>query len=718
MAGDTNTSLVVSWKNPNQPNITGFHITWFNVANISDGDTEELNSTTSDVSLLPGARVIYNITGLTSHTVYRITIAVLYENGDAAVSAPIEKTTEADPDGGGNPVPDPLAVSGIRTIVSGNNIIVSWTNPNRESISGFNINWINVGDDADTTARGEMELTDSLANVVAGASDNTYKITNLNYAATYRITVTVRYADGTSVASTSVEGITGTDPDDIDGDGVANADDLDYDGDGLIEIHSLDQLALLRDDLDGDGDDDENIDEITAVGSAGCPVSDSCRGYELTRSLNFSDAASYLPGSANKAAWTNRSGSGWQPIGSCSARNTCTPWTAVFDGGGYSIADLFISVNHTVNGIGLFGAFNGTIQNLHLQDANVSGGANDVGLLAGYGRNARYENLSVIGGVIMSASADSVGGLVGDASGADTMMHAVSVSDATVAGDDQIGGLVGDGRDATLRAAFVSDATVRAADDHASADDDRVGGLVGDGRRATIHAAAVSDVTVAGDNRLGGLVGDGEGATIRAVSVSDANITALDAHGGTFIGGVLGNGIGADVRHSYVVRGSVGGLGRRAAPASIRSVGGLFGTGMGANVRYSYVASGEISGNVFFGGLIGSSAFFITTTFFIASYWNTQTTRQSLVSSGVHVGKTGTAAKTTAELQTPTNFTGTDNIYALWGNFWCDPVSLEIRETTDAGGPGAPFIRLWDLGAANQYPALNCLPLSPAQQRQ
>ena len=49
----------------------------------------------------------------------------------------------------------------------------------------------------------------------------------------------------------------------------------------MIEIRTLDELARLRDDLNGDGTDDGNIDEITAVGSAGCPQS-GCVGYELT----------------------------------------------------------------------------------------------------------------------------------------------------------------------------------------------------------------------------------------------------------------------------------------------------------------------------------------------------------------------------------------------------------------------------------------------------
>ena len=129
--------------------------------------------------------------------------------------------------------------------------------------------------------------------------------------------------------------------------------DVDDDNNGLIEIRTLDDLARLRVDLNGDGTDDGNITGITAVGSAGCPAK-GCNGYELTRSLNFSDSKSYNKTSVNMDAWT--SGSGWQPIGTCFSStdvrvanefngDICTAYTGVFDGQDHTIADLFISVS-------------------------------------------------------------------------------------------------------------------------------------------------------------------------------------------------------------------------------------------------------------------------------------------------------------------------------------------------------------------------------------
>ena len=54
----------------------------------------------------------------------------------------------------------------------------------------------------------------------------------------------------------------------------------------------------------------------------------------------------------------------------------------------------------------------------------------------------------------------------------------------------------------------------------------------------------------------------------------------------------------------------------------------------------------------------------------------------------------------------------------IWGNFWCDPNTGDEMEDSSDTGPGDPFIRVWDLGDANQYPVLNCLPVSVEEQQQ
>ncbi len=459
------------------------------------------------------------------------------------------------------------------------------------------------------------------------------------------------------------------DPDD-DNDEILDAADVDKNGNSLIEIRTLDDLVRLRDDLNGNGTDDGRFPEIIAMGSVGCPSSD-CTGYELTRSLNFSDPDSYDDdsGSSDKMdAWTDRSGSGWQLIGSCSDATTCTPYSAVFDGRGYVVADLFINASDDTDGVGLFAAFNGSMQNLHLLDANVHGGDSNVGLLVGQGVNARFENLSV-SGILMSPQATTVGGLAGDAGGA--MMRHSYASNIVVSGLANVGGLAGNGAKSQIRHSYVIDAAVFAGQ---SSDESTVGGLVGDGFDAIILAAYVLDSSVFGTHRsIGGLVGNGQRVNITAAYVSGGSVS-----GGSLsndVGGLMGQGIQAKIRYSYAAV-NVSTL-RTVSPV----IGGLFGTAPGTTID--------------------------------ASYSDTQVTTQSTSQPSVDVSGVD---KNTTDLQSPTDFTGTDNIYADWGNLRCDPNTGEVVESTTGLDPS--FRRLWDLGTAEQYPALNCTPGGLARQRQ
>ena len=79
-----------------------------------------------------------------------------------------------------------LPVSNLTVISTGNNITVSWTNPARDDITGFTIDWVNVGNDTDDGTEG------------LDSDEATYTIRGLSYAATYTITITVLYENGRS----------------------------------------------------------------------------------------------------------------------------------------------------------------------------------------------------------------------------------------------------------------------------------------------------------------------------------------------------------------------------------------------------------------------------------------------------------------------------------------------------------------------------------------
>ena len=747
------TSLAIAWTNPNQRNITGFNITWQNTENETDAGVKEL--TDANVNVSAGARVVETITGLMRDATYHLTIVTIYADGRAVVvaaSGPAmtggdsqadldgdgiadatdnclatanadqtntdnaadggdacdedddndgvkdladtcarnaigwtsDATTDNDGDGcrdadedlddDNDEVPDEADAFRLDACASTDTdkdgkpdmLVATCTIADTALIEDLDDDNDDVPDEADafrpdacaSTDTDKDGKPDSLVSPdcntplaedpdddndgVGDGSDNCPLTAN---------------ADQTNTDRNATDGGDACDPDD-DNDGfpdIANATtaaDVDDNDNGLIEIRTLDDLARLRDDLNGNGADDGRFGEITSVGSAGCPAG-GCKGYELTRALNFSDAASYVMGSGgsgNRTVWTDRSGSGWTPIGSCSTRDVCTAYAGVFDGGNHTIADLFVSASNTVHGVGLFGAFAGRLQNLHLRNATVRGGIHNVGLLVGYGAgaNVRYENLSVTGGSVMTSSIIS----------------------------DRVGGLIGNGADAKIRYAGVSGVNVSGRED--------VGGLVGDGQRSEIRYATVSGGSVAGDDESGGLVGRGLNANIRYAYVSGGSVTTT----GEGVGGLVGEGQGAEISYAYVSGTDVSG-------SRFVSIGGLVGVVDFATISYSYAAAAVDRSGLAGGGLIGSS---IVTPTVTASYWDTQVSGQSASSGGVGYN--------TAQLQSPTNFTGADNIYAAWGNAWCNP-NTGAESSTELP---APFVRVWDLGNSTQYPALNCLP--------
>ena len=145
---------------------------------------------------------------------------------------------------------------------------------------------------------------------------------------------------------------------------IPQPDPPDADGDGLIEISNLEQLNAVRHDPDGDGQPTPESHGYAAAfpPSAAVPSCSPCRGYELTRSLDFDDPSSYASGKVNPQ-WT--AGTGWQPI---------EVLTTTFEGNGHTIRNLYI--NRIANAVGLFGSLGGpnaTVRGLGLVDVDVSG---------------------------------------------------------------------------------------------------------------------------------------------------------------------------------------------------------------------------------------------------------------------------------------------------------------------------------------------------------
>ena len=330
---------------------------------------------------------------------------------------------------------------------------------------------------------------------------------------------------------------------------------MDKDGDGFIEIETLEDLDAIRYQLDGSG---YRASSVANKITAGCPAG-VCGGYELVRDLDFLNDASYVS-TRNKVAWT--AGAGWQPIGDLSK-----PFTGVFDGNGFTIANLMID-RADDDRIGLFGAVgetNAEIRRIGLIDVFVKGD-------------------------------DDVGGLVGNNLG----RISGSYVEGAVSGRVDVGGLVGESRGDISNSYVAGNVMASGNDVH------NIGGLVGFlWLKRNIHNSyALNDVTVIKNGEhIGGLVG----RLLLNASVNNSYASGqVTAESGEWIGGLVGTGyFGSDIIASYAI-GDVRGKNR---------VGGLIGEFSGG-IKDSYSAGSVTASGGDVGGLIGSGS-----TNPIRSYW-------------------------------------------------------------------------------------------------
>ena len=338
----------------------------------------------------------------------------------------------------------------------------------------------------------------------------------------------------------------------------------DRDGDGLIEVDNLMQLDAMRWDLDGDGISD-NADYAAAFSDADtgtlCSTA-SCAGYELTANLDF-DTNGNGEADEGDAYWNG--GGGWIPIGESN-----DSFDTTFDGGGHTIANLFIRRSPNAGLFGVLGS-GSAVSGIGLVDASVAAsGFGAAGALAGIGRGAIED----------------------------------SFTDGLVAGCvDQIGGLVGlnDGSIQNSRSAGNVESARRVSDSDRRACYAGGGGLVGE-NSGTIAGSYSTSVVSGFTDQFGGLAGVNSGSI--SDSYAAGSVTGKDCPGECTadVGGLVGgNEIGGEITNSYAT-GVVSGVGD--------NFGGLAGVNSGV-VAASY-ATGSVSGKGFaifgnVGGLVGTN---------------------------------------------------------------------------------------------------------------
>ena len=210
--------------------------------------------------------------------------------------------------------------------------------------------------------------------------------------------------------------------------------DVDLDQDGLIEVANLAQLNAIRWDLNGDGAADDSADKsaflaaFDATGGLFC--NSDCQGYELTRNLDFDANGDDTITSADHY-WNG--GQGWRTIGG--------QYTAVFDGNGHTISNLFIHNNGSNRG--LFAHLrDGEIKRVGLVNVSLNasfGSGNNLGGLVANNEGAISD--SFVTGRVGSGSVQVLGGLVGHNRGGGTITRCWV--NATVVGHSSVGVLVG-----------------------------------------------------------------------------------------------------------------------------------------------------------------------------------------------------------------------------------------------------------------------------------
>ncbi len=680
-----NRSLTLTWDNPNA-NINSFDI---DVYDLDTNGTNErvvaasqanitISSNPAVDTIAPLATARYTISsGLVNDSNYSVAVTVNLQGADAG------KATSA------------RGLSG-RLYLPANGVRIG-ANTDADQYANVEDNCPAIkNDDQANTYGGADNMGDACGDIdsdtIVDADDNCVDVANMDQLDTIGNGIgdacdSTDDGDGIAKDLDNCPFTANPNQEDGDMDNVGDLCDVDADGDGLIELSTAAELNMMRYNLNGTGLDDGTSDNDNTTGgnSIGCGGNRSgdasaCNGYEQMADIDLND----LPSNAIP-------GNNWEPVGSCTSMpgefNTniiecaTNAFSGVFSGNNFTISNLLIHITTTRYGVGFFGAIspNAQVHNLHIRGGNIN---------------------------VTETTSQHTGGLVGRGNGATISNSSVTLD--ALSGGDSVGGLLGQGRDATISSSLATIGSISGAG--------TVGGLVGYGSPvAIISSVAIVGSIIGTDNRavslggisVGGLVGWGDSATIISSSVA----TVGSIIGIREVGGLVGYGYLATISSSVATVGSIGTVG-------IGGAAGLVGYGERAIINSSLAVTNSINGPIDLGGLAGASGFIDFNrdpSNAIASYWD-NTTLTPPDTRMLNVSKFGNG-QTTAVLTNQISFTGTGNIYATWGDAYCNPNTGEYRAT--APSPLGDFVRVWDLGDTDEYPANNCIPtFSPVQQRE
>ena len=202
----------------------------------------------------------------------------------------------------------------------------------------------------------------------------------------------------------------------------------------------------------------------------------------------------------------NLTGKEWTPIGDYDNR-----YTGTFDGGNHTITGL--TINQYGNYVGMIDFLDsgGTVQNLTLENVNITGG-DIVGSVVGY----NYGTVTACTASGNVSGTSRIGGVVGYNNGTVTACYHAS---GNVSGTSYIGGVVGRNTSGTVTACYHASGNVSGTSN--------VGGVVGYNISGTLTACYWSGLP---DNDNGGAT-KVDGTTVTWQNAVDAMNTALQSAG-------------------------------------------------------------------------------------------------------------------------------------------------------------------------------------------
>lgn len=348
--------------------------------------------------------------------------------------------------------------------------------------------------------------------------------------------------------------------------------------------------------------------------------------------------------------------------------NETTPFTGTFDGNNHVIRNVAYYISEWV---GLFGYISaGRIQNLGLDNFNITGGSEYIGSLAGYvesgilyacyatGSVSNINAIGIVGGLVgrnesglisacyttNSVNGCTAGGLVGINGGSLIACYATG----SIEGTDCVGGLTGlnfGPLHGCYTNGFVSGSTA-------------VGGLVGRNIDCSINTCYATG-TVTGTQNIGGIAGKNSSGSVTSCYSSGAII------GNYNVGGLVGVNEGLSLLNSCYATGPIDGT---------NWVGGFVGYNDSGELTDCY-ARGLVTGT---GDYVGGFAGYMNTGTILGCFWDMQSTDQAEGIGNQKPAPSNVIGLNTFEMQMLSNFT-----QAGWD-----------------------FINMWDIGTGQTYPYL------------